>query len=176
MLGFTIHWEKSSLHPSQTILYGKSTWPHVTWEQDWYWKLCASVVHLTRREWYRLCLLCIYLVKCQSAMWWSLLIRRILRWFRSFLLLAQEVNGNDSLHLTLSYQETPSILSAGVSPGESGIMHFSLHRHFCLQMQRNVSFTNHGGKWPEAPSLHINCLELFLVLKVLKHSALLLTD
>lgn len=108
-----------------------------------------------------------------SAMWWSILIRRILRWFRSFLLLAQEVNGNDSLHLT---GKSFVFCRQEFSPGESGIMHFSLHRHFCLQVERNVSFTNHAGKWPEAPSLHINCLELSLVLKVLKHSALLLTD
>ena len=79
-----------------------------------------------------------------------------------------------SLQSDLTYWKTPRVLSAGVPLGRA-TSHISVYTDASLfgwggMCQSHVV----GVKWPEPPSLLINCLELSTVLKVLKHFAPLL--
>ena len=189
LLGFAINWKKSSPLPSQSLIYLgvclDSSIMRAKLSSARLEALSSLLSHIAPRR----TVTALSVMRLLGMMAAShvviplglLHMRKLQRWFSRLRIdpvrqKRRMITVPPSLQSDLSYWGNPRVLTAGVPLGRV-TSHVSVYTDASLSGWGGMCQSQVvGGEWPEPPSLHINCLELSTVLKVLKHFASLLID
>lgn len=188
-LGFAINWQKSSPLPSQSIIYLGVHLDSAHMRAKLSPARLEALSSLLSRIAPHKVVTALSVMRLLGMMSAShvvvplglLHMRKIQRWFGRLRLdpikhKRRLLSVPPSVQSDLTYWKSPHVLSAGAPLGKV-TSHVTVYTDASLIGWGGMCHSHVvGGKWPQPPSLHINCLELSTVLKVLKHFAPLLRD